>query len=171
MSDTMRRMTVTLIALATAFAMMFALTPASVADDTGGSVDMYRMYNPNSGEHFYTGNGVERDQLRGVGWKYEGVGWVAPAHSNTPVYRLYNPNASDHHYTTSAGERDSLVRSGWRDEGIGWYSSDTNRSFIVYHESDTDAATNDVPLYTVAGTPFPAYRVPSKFTGVEQWSA
>ncbi|MBT1173868.1 InlB B-repeat-containing protein [Bifidobacterium sp. MA2] len=46
-----------------------------------------------------------------------------------------------------------------------------NVSKVVFHESDTDAATNDVPLYTVAGTPFPAYRVPSKFTGVEQWSA
>lgn len=134
-----RRLAATLVALASAFILMLGIAPVSVAADTGGTVDMYRMYNPNSGEHFYTGNGVERDQLRGAGWKYEGVGWVAPAHSDTPVYRLYNPNASDHHYTTSAGERDNLVRSGWSDEGIGWYSSDTNRAFTVYRQYNPNA--------------------------------
>ena len=86
---------------------------------------MYRLYNPNSGEHFYTASGGERDHLVRVGWRSEGTGWTAPKSSDTPVYRLYNPNAGDHHYTTSRGERDHLLSVGWRDEGIGWYSSDT----------------------------------------------
>lgn len=85
---------------------------------------MYRMYNPNSGEHFYTALKAERNMLVRAGWRYEGVAWLAPLSSNTPVYRLYNPNAGDHHYTTSAGERDVLVSKGWRSEGIGWYSDD-----------------------------------------------
>lgn len=83
---------------------------------------MYRMYNPNSGEHFYTKNVNERDMLTGEGWKYEGIAWTAPATSKTPVYRLYS--GTDHHYTTSAGERDALIKAGWKDEGIGWYSDD-----------------------------------------------
>lgn len=91
---------------------------ASPAD----SSDMYRLYNPNSGEHFYTADEAERDGLERVGWRYEGVGWVAPAEGD-PVFRLYNPNAGDHHYTTDEGERDSLVRVGWRYEGIGWMSA------------------------------------------------
>ena len=85
---------------------------------------MYRLYNPNSGEHFYTKNETERDTLSELGWKYEGVAWNAPDSSDTPVYRLYNPNAGDHHYTTSKSEKDTLVSLGWKDEGIGWYSSD-----------------------------------------------
>lgn len=85
---------------------------------------MYRMYNPNSGEHFYTAMKDERNMLVRAGWRYEGVAWVAPYSSKTPVYRLYNPNAGDHHYTTSAGERDVLITKGWRSEGIGWYSDD-----------------------------------------------
>lgn len=85
---------------------------------------MYRMYNPNSGEHFYTAMKDERNMLIRAGWRYEGVAWVAPHSSKTPVYRLYNPNAGDHHYTTSAGERDVLITKGWRSEGIGWYSDD-----------------------------------------------
>ena len=84
--------------------------------------EMYRLYNPNSGEHFYTANVSERDNLVRVGWVYEGVGWTAPATSKTPVYRLYS--GTDHHYTTDASERDMLVRAGWKSEGIGWYSDD-----------------------------------------------
>ena len=84
---------------------------------------MYRLYNPNSGEHFYTASNYEARSLVSAGWRYEGVGWMAPARSSTPVYRLYNPNAGDHHYTTSAYERDHLKSVGWRDEGIGWYGS------------------------------------------------
>ncbi len=92
-----------------------------------GSVTMYRLYNPNSGEHFYTADVNEVKQLRFVGWKYENVGWIAPEKSDQPVYRLYNPNAGDHHYTTSAGERDHLVSVGWKYEQIGWYSASPNK--------------------------------------------
>jgi hypothetical protein len=60
------------------------------------------------------------------GWKYEGVGWYAPATSNTPVYRLYNPILRDHHYTTSANEKEVLSKKyGWIYEGVGWYSDDS----------------------------------------------
>jgi hypothetical protein len=93
--------------------------------------NMYRMYNPNSGEHFYTAQLGEARMLFGVGWRWEGIAWMAPASSDEPVYRLYNPNAGDHHYTTSAAERDMLVKAGWRYEGIGWYS----------------AGASEVPLY------------------------
>ena len=116
---------------------------------------MYRLYNPNSGEHFYTSSAEERDMLVGVGWKDEGTGWIAPV-SGDAVYRLYNPYAGEHHYTLSAAERDMLVSVGWNDEGIGWYS-DTNQSvplFRVYnpneyannHHYTTSAAERDMLL-------------------------
>ena len=44
---------------------------------------MYRLYNPNSGEHFYTASVSERNNLYDLGWHYEGVGWFAP-----PVLKL-----------------------------------------------------------------------------------
>ena len=88
-------------------------------------VYMFRLYNPYTGEHLYTGDKVEKDSLVAVGWRYEGLGWVAPARSATPVYRLYNPwvEGGDHHYTTSEVERDACIEAGWRDEGVGWYSA------------------------------------------------
>ncbi|MCR5450043.1 MAG: hypothetical protein K6F23_11710 [Solobacterium sp.] len=96
-------------------------------------IDMYRLYNPNSGEHFYTAKAGERDALVGYGWKSEGIGWTAPK-SGKPVYRLYNPNnGGDHHYTMNAGEKDYLAKNGWKYEGVGWYS-DPNEKVAVYRE-------------------------------------
>ncbi|WP_288338896.1 hypothetical protein [uncultured Allobaculum sp.] len=80
---------------------------------------MYRLYNPNSGEHFYTAGTREQNYLLSVGWKDEGIGWIAPLSSQHPVYRLYNANAGDHHCTMDARERDQLIKFGWKDEGIG----------------------------------------------------
>ena len=99
---------------------------------------MYRLYNPNSGEHFYTASAGERDHLVKVGWRYEGIGWYAPEWSHNPVYRLYNANAGDHHYTMSAAERDMLIKVGWRYEGIGWYSDDA-KGVALYRQYNPNA--------------------------------
>lgn len=105
------------------------LTPLQAfADD---AVDMQRLYNPNSGEHFYTSSTKERNALVAVGWIYEGVGWRAPKQSSIPVYRLYS--GTDHHYTTSTRERDALIRVGWKDEGVGWYS-DLGQGVPLYRQ-------------------------------------
>ena len=108
--------------------------------ETGKTVDMYRLYNPNSGEHFYTASAGEKDSLVKLGWKDEGIGWQAPEKSNTPVYRLYNPNSGDHHYTTNKAEKDNLVSVGWKDEGIGWYSDDA-QSLPIYRQYNPNAVS------------------------------
>ncbi len=48
---------------------------------------MLRLFNPNTGEHLYTGDESEKDILVGWGWQYEGEAWISPLMSNTPVYR------------------------------------------------------------------------------------
>lgn len=96
-------------------------------------IDMYRLFNPYNGEHLYTSSSSECNALVADGWKYEGIGWVAPTKSKTPVFRLYNRYSGDHHYTTSSNERDSMVRNGWEYEGIGWYSDDS-QTVPVYRE-------------------------------------
>lgn len=102
---------------------------------------MYRLYNPNSGEHFYTQDRNERDYLVQVGWTLEGLGWYAPNVSGTPVYRLYNPNAGDHFYTAAAREKDHLVSMGWIDEGTGWYSADALNGTPLYRSYNPNAQT------------------------------
>ena len=106
------------------------------------SVTMYRLYNPNSGEHFYTSSRGERNVLISAGWNDEGIGWTAPSFSDTPVYRLYNRNAGEHHYTADLAERNNLINNGWLDEGIGWYSDD-NRGVPLYRQYNPNSYANN----------------------------
>lgn len=98
---------------------------------------MYRLYNPNSGEHFYTSSFFEAKSIITAGWQYEHVGWNAPS-TGDPVYRLYNPNAGDHHFTLNSNEKVMLVNQGWRDEGISWYS-DAKKSVKLYRAYNPNA--------------------------------
>jgi uncharacterized protein YkwD len=109
----------------------------------GGNV-MYRSYNPNSGEHFYTSSYAEASHLWSLGWNYEGIGWVAPysATNNKPVYRLYNPVGGEHHYTLNSDERNNLISAGWNDEGVGWYSDGQERTKL-YREYNPNAFANN----------------------------
>ena len=84
---------------------------------------MFRMYDPNSGEHFYTGSTVERDNLVAAGWNYEGVGFTFPKNSGLPVYRLYEPVYGEHLYTMDEKEKDALMAQGWNYEGIAFNSA------------------------------------------------
>lgn len=104
------------------------------------ALNMYRLYNPNSGEHFYTADAHEHSVLVSLGWQDEGTGWLAPERSSTPVYRLYNPNAGDHHYTMSQNERDVLRTIGWNYEGIGWYS-DGQKGVALYRQYNPNAVS------------------------------
>ena len=134
---------------------------------------MNRLYNPNSGEHFYTADINEKEALVKLGWNDEGYGWVAPRENKgkAEVYRLYNPNAGDHHYTMSTEERDTLVAYGWKFEGAGWKSAGKvnakpvkDESVAVYrqynpyangagaHNYTTDKAENDY-LVSLGWTP------------------
>lgn len=132
--------------------MLTGLSPAS-AWASDATQTMHRLYNPYSGEHFYTASASERDDVVKVGWRYEGVGWTAPTKSNTPVYRLYS--GTDHHYTMDAKERDNLVRIGWKYEGIGWYSDDAKgvplyRQFNPYVNPRAQRNNSGSHNYTVS---------------------
>lgn len=120
-----------------------SLLPAANVFAASG-VNMYRMYNPNSGEHFYTASTNERNSLGLTGWRYEGIGWVAPK-NGAPVYRLYNPNAGDHHYTTNVNEKNSLQHAGWRYEGIGWRSGGAVPVYRQYSQYARTGAHNYTP--------------------------
>lgn len=96
--------------------------------------DQYRMYNPNTGEHFYTGNSEEKEVLTKAGWKFEGTAFSTLQSGGLPVYRLYNSNAGDHHYTISKEEAESLTKAGWKDEGVAFYASaDGTAQYRLYN--------------------------------------
>ncbi len=101
------------------------LGEARVSATVFGAGLIYRMYNPNSGEHFYTKDPVERDYLISVGWRYEPQEAIAPdfdAEGAEPVYRVYNPNSGLHHYTMDVAEAKTLKMLGWNYEGVSFYA-------------------------------------------------
>lgn len=110
------------------------------------AVPVYRLYNHNTGEHFYTKNQAEEQQLSTHGWNYEGIGWYS-ATSGTPVYRVYNPNAvgGDHYYTMSKYEAQSLVSKGWRWDDNGqavFYSAGSNNLYVAYNPNASSGSHN-----------------------------
>lgn len=111
----------------------------------GETQAMWRLYNSNTGEHFYTASTSEHATLTSVGWTHEGVGWVAPLEGD-PVYRLYNPNApgGDHHYTMDRAEYDRLVSIGWIGEGVGWFSAGSAGTplYRLYNPNATSGTHN-----------------------------
>lgn len=48
-----------------------------IAFHAGGEVPIYRMYNPNNGDHLFTAEEIERDDLELHGWSPEGVAFYA----------------------------------------------------------------------------------------------
>lgn len=129
---------------------------------------MLRFYNPWTGEHLYTSSEAEAAALVEQGWKAEGLGWLAPSASNTPVYRLYNPyvTGGDHHYTTSEVERDALVAVGWRYEGIGWYSAEDSDAVALQRLYNPNAATGTHHYTTSLGERDALVKVGWRYEGV-----
>ena len=114
-----------------------ALGIAEIKDDVAGrnvlvSIDVinvgnvYRLYNPNTGEHLFTRDANEMTTLTRQGWKREAAGDYRTANarlnSTIPMYRLYNPlNPETHFYTTDVREAIALKKIGWKYEGIAYY--------------------------------------------------
>lgn len=107
----------------------------------GASVAMFRMYDPNSGEHFYTGSTLERFNLIDAGWNYEGVGFNFPA-AGEPVYRLYHEPTGEHLYTRNGNEKDYLADLGWMLEGVAFNSADENQvaQYRLHNPNETRGA-------------------------------
>lgn len=108
--------------------------------------DVYRLYNSNTGEHFYTKNTYERSSLIQNGWNSEGIGWYG-ASSGKPVYRVYNPNSrgGDHYYTMSHYEAQSLVNKGWRWDNNGapaFYSAGNTKLYVSYNPNAQSGSHN-----------------------------
>lgn len=97
------------------------------------AAQLYRAYNPNTGEHLYTANASEIPFVVKAGWRNEGNAWEAPS-SGTPVYRVFNPNnGGDHHYSMNMNEINNLKSKGWRYEGVSWQSGGSTPVYRLYN--------------------------------------
>jgi uncharacterized protein YkwD len=114
---------------------------------------MYRLYNMNNGEHFYTANVAERDKLINATWRYEGIAWYAPK-TGIDVYRMYNKYSGEHHYTKDATEKDKLVKVGWTYEGVRFYAAqeDGRPLYRLYNKNAVGQYAAGAHHYTLNAT-------------------
>lgn len=80
---------------------------------SSASTPVYRLYNPNSGQHYFTTNASERDSLVSLGWKYEKIAFYSGG--STPQYVYYNPANGAHFY--------GIQMSGTVRQGIAFYTN------------------------------------------------
>ena len=104
-----------------------------------GTVTLYRMYNPNVKDHFYTTSFSEYSTIAvDYGYLQEGaLGFISPVLGTgaIPLYRMYSPISKDHFYTTDYNEYSTIaVDYGYKQEGkIGYiYKSDIEDTVTLY---------------------------------------
>ena len=91
---------------------------------------VYRAYNPNNGDHYFTTNKGLYDGLVKLGWRAEGTPYAAISAAEaksrahvfgTAIYSAYNPNTGEH-LLTSETEANALAQVGWKNEGVYFYA-------------------------------------------------
>jgi hypothetical protein len=98
-----------------------------------GSVPIYRYWNEQTHDHFYTANAAEIGttqvgQTGNHGYKFEGIvgyGYAADPHFNV-VHRYYHEGHHDHFYTADGGEigtteKGHVGNHGYKSEGPSFY--------------------------------------------------
>lgn len=111
---------------------------------------LYRLYNPITGEHFYTMNIEEQRLYMSNGWNAEGIGGLFPAHAgmnNISYYRFRNPNTGEHHYASDDAEIEMIIKAGWIIEGFAFYSL-TEGGTPIYRLYNPNAVTG-THFYTI----------------------
>lgn len=93
-----------------------------VSPSVVGRVPLYRYWNRNVTDHFYTTNWSELGSGR-YGWNFESIQcyvFNGQQPGTLPLYRYWNPTIGDHFYTTNWAEL-GAGRYGWRYEGTQCY--------------------------------------------------
>ncbi|NBQ19704.1 MAG: bifunctional metallophosphatase/5'-nucleotidase [Synechococcaceae bacterium WB5_2A_257] len=98
----------------------------SAGGESGGLIEVHRLYNPNNKDHLLTLNDAEVTSAQKQGYLYEGVAGRAlsiPSSGSsgfTVVQRFLKPSSGEHFYTASSAEAATLPGLGFVSEGPAW---------------------------------------------------
>ncbi len=135
-----------------------------------GGVAISRLYNVQTGRHYYTTSTGERDFLVSlipvnhpdfgkVGWRYElDEPFVYPVQvpGTTEIFRLYNNNSGVHLYTESAAQKDAILAAFpgiWvQHSSLGFAFIDPARSFVPNGPFFATAAASSAAATSASAT-------------------
>ena len=89
-----------------------------------GTVDVYRLFKGDIGDHFYTTDGGEKGSSVLGGYTYEGIigkAYSEPGPDRVEVVRYFRPSTGEHFYTTTI---EDSQRQGWL-SGLGYVREGT----------------------------------------------
>lgn len=100
--------------------------------DSGG---VYRVYNPNNGEHYYTLERKMAQHLVDIGWTYEGIVFYTTRNGATgkPVTVLYSKSNEDHIYTMDQHEIKTAEKNQWKNQGTAFLSYGNVPVYCLYN--------------------------------------
>ena len=107
------------------------------SNEAEGATDIYRLFNPTTGKHFFTANKQEADTAAGAGYNMEGVAgeaYTTARPGTTAIERYYNPAMGAHLYTSSPQEQETLPGLGYTREGTAFYAP--NQTFEAANKID-----------------------------------
>jgi|GEM_PF-3343122 len=151
------------------FSDIFGKTTGNVvSDSTSEFVPLYRLWNSNSGDYFYTTKESEKTKAIGLGYVDEGsLGYVFTnqVSGTVPLYRFWSSSMEDHFYTTKESEKTKVMGLGFAYEGIVGYvysASGSDRDAIYrfwnsqlsnhfYTTSSSEKLKLEQPEYITAG--------------------
>lgn len=108
------------------------IEPYPVDDD---EVAIYRLYNPNSGEHLLVNNVEEANVCLAAGWVSNGLAFITLKKSSEPVIRM---RAEMHTYVNTLAEFDALWEAGWVPEQTAFYAGGNIPVYRVYNPNNGD---------------------------------
>lgn len=90
----------------------------------------YRLYNSGRRDHNFTAIENQREGIKGLGFKDDGIGFkVSPTQEAgmVPIYRMYNGRITDYWMIPDGINRYwAIVHGGYRDEGVAFYAYPAN---------------------------------------------
>ncbi|KAJ3994189.1 hypothetical protein F5050DRAFT_1713899 [Lentinula boryana] len=116
-----------------------------------GTIPLFRLYNEDFMDHFYTMSSDEVPEMIDEGWAYDTTpnhtaGYVYPYSicGAAPIYRLFNPASVDHFYTMNIAESQNAIESGYQDQGIA--------GFAMLPSADGSAVNDSAVAFFLPGT-------------------
>lgn len=85
---------------------------------------LYRYWNSNYNDHYYTTNFDDKASYEKVGYSYDWIeGYLCKNQESgtVPLYRYWNEKKKDHYYTTNPNDKASYEKAGYRYDWIEGY--------------------------------------------------